>query len=105
MLLDSDAKLLGACLATPGSAIAALLARAEQIENCQRVLREWLRANFCGAARVVNFRDGVLIVHAESAAMCTALRFRSNECLAFLNRRLATGCSQISIKVRPTVRS
>lgn len=98
--MTGDARPIGAFFDIPHSSLGALLARAEALQPIQRALQEWRGAVPTDALRVVNFRDGVLIVHADDAAALTALRYHSREFLQYFRSR-GYQCREIQAKTKP----
>ncbi|HEU0198262.1 MAG TPA: DciA family protein [Nevskiaceae bacterium] len=96
-----DARPIGALLVDPRSSLAALLAQAEELGICTRLLREWATTHACVIPRVASLRDGLLTLHVDSAAGATPLRYRSRDLLQFLQQRFAAPCKQVSIRVTP----
>lgn len=81
-----------------------LLARARELAEIQRELRNYLNEPWAGALRVANLRGPVLAVHADHATAATALRHRQDGLIAALNRRLGLELRRLELKVRPAPR-
>lgn len=98
--LHADAQSIGAHLDSSESPVLALLRRARGIEEIQHILREWAAAPWSRALRVANARDGTVVVHADSAAAFTQLRYRQQELLELLRLKLGNPALQLDIKLR-----
>lgn len=98
--MNTDPKSIGTLLFGTDSQAAKLLDHAEAMLQYQRVLEEWAAEYATGALRVVNLREGTLIIHADNGSALTALRFRQTSLLAYLQTR-GYQCAEIEAKVAP----
>ena len=99
--MNADAENVGAHLLSQGSPASALLARARQLEMIQSMIRDWAQAPLASALRIANERGGVVVLHVDSAAALTQLRFRQQELLQLLRQRLDSPSLQLEIQLRP----
>lgn len=80
-----------------------LLQRVDEIEALQKICRRWSSEPWMGALRVVNVRGQTLVVHAESAAALTALRYRREALLAYLREHGRWPLTRLETRVRPAL--
>jgi len=78
-----------------------LLQRVRRIEALDRALHEWSREPWLSAIRVANLRGDTLVVFSENAAAATTMRYRREDLLAFLRKRLGLEVARLETKVRP----
>ena len=77
--------------------------RVDEIEALQNICRRWSSEPWMGALRVVNVRGQTLVVHAESAAALTALRYRREALLAYLREHGRWPLTRLETRVRPAL--
>lgn len=86
--------------AAPGE-LEGLLQRARQIQAVQQACQRWSTEPWMASIRVANVRDGTLVVHSDSAAALTALRYRREALLGFLRDRYGWPLTRLEARVRP----
>lgn len=70
----------------------------------QSMIRDWAKAPLASALRIANERDGVVVLHVDSAAALTQLRFRQQELIQLLRQRLDSPSLHLEIQLRPASR-
>lgn len=98
--MTTDAQSIGSLLFSHDSQSAALMAQAHVMQKYQRALEEWPAGGGMGALRVVNLRQGTLVIHADNGSALTTLRFHLNDLLTYLRTR-GYQCAEIEAKVAP----
>ncbi len=98
--MHADAKNVGAHLDNPESSIRALLERTRTLADIQQILRDWAAEPFAHSLRIANTRDGIVVVYADSAAAFTQLRYRQQDLLQVLQRKLGNAALKLEIKMR-----
>lgn len=98
--MTGDAKSIGTLVSDLRSTIGVLMARADALLQYQQALQEWQSGSPLDALRVVNLRNGILVIHADNASALTTLRFRQKELLQYL-QGYGYQCSDIEAKVAP----
>ncbi|TAM10214.1 MAG: hypothetical protein EPN72_06825 [Nevskiaceae bacterium] len=96
-----DACSVGLILTRPGSAVSALLEHAQWCDTLGDAARTWAAAHHCTAPQAVTCHAGLLIVHVSDAASGTALRYRANELLRFLQLHYALPVTRVTVRIQP----
>ena len=96
-----DGKNVGAHLDAPDSSVGLLLSRARGLGELQQTLSEWAAEPLARFLRIANLRDGVVVVHADSAAAFTQLRYRQQELVQVLQERLQDPVLTLQIRMVP----
>lgn len=71
-------------LASAGGSLSALTEHSRHLRHVDDLLRQWLDPRLIGHCRVANIADDRLILHAESSAWATMLRYQCPRLLAGL---------------------
>ena len=77
-----------------------IIAHAQLLARLNSRFQQAIPGNFQAYAKVVNYRDGCLIIHTDSSAIATKLRQMSQRLCTELSR-FGIECQQIEIKVQP----
>jgi hypothetical protein len=85
------------------SPLSKLLGHARQLAAADQILRESLGSPLADHVRLANLRDGRAILHVDSAATLTLLRFRQQELLQVLQSRAGIECDRLELGIDPTL--
>jgi hypothetical protein len=99
---EPDARELSVFLEKPGSPTRTLLARAQRLADIESAMREWAGKPLALSLSVANERDGTLVIYTTSAAALTQVRYRQQELIQFLHRRLGLELHKLEIKNTPS---
>jgi hypothetical protein len=83
--------------------VGAVLARAQQLTDINRVLRDWCDEPWIRHVRLANLRGNTVVIYVASASALIPLRHRSSDLLDWLQARFQLGCTRMDAKVRPPV--
>jgi hypothetical protein len=83
--------------------VGTLLQRARLLEVVNLTLTQWCDDPWIQQIRLVNLRDGTVVVYADNAAALSMLRHRSRSFLSWLNARHALGAIHLHCQVRPPI--
>jgi hypothetical protein len=100
-----EPRAIGECLQAAGSPTLRLWAQLDRLAQIQSAITDWAGDPLARSLSVANFRDGRLILHTDSAAALTQVRFRQQELLQFLQNRLGVDALKLEVKVDPSARS
>lgn len=78
-----------------------LLQQVRHIQAVQQACRHWSSEPWMQAIRVANVRAGTLVIHADSAAALTALRYRREALLGYLREQYGWPLTRLETRVRP----
>jgi len=85
-----------------GSELTALIRHARRVEHLSLLARRHLGAPLGDHCRAANLRDGILVLHADSSAWATRLRYELPALLEFFRQQGQPELRSIRIKVVPT---
>lgn len=89
-------------LNAPHSALAGLLARAQKMLSLQDQLNTALPPDYQDYCQLISYRNGLLILQADTAAWSTKLRFQEPQLIKQLKQlKSFDDIQKIKIKVRP----
>lgn len=83
--------------------LGALLSRVDRLAKADRTLRETLDASLSERFRLANVRDNTAILHADSAATATILRYRQQDILRILQTHAEIECERIKVALDPSL--
>ncbi len=83
--------------------VGTVLARAQQLADVNRALRDWCNEPWIRHVRLANLRDGTVVIFVASAPALIPLRNRTSDLLAWLETRFRLGCTRLEMRVRPPV--
>jgi len=101
--MRSTSRTLAEHLLLHSSPLSKLLGQARQLAAADQVLRQTLGPPLGNHIRLANLRDGLAILHADSAATLTLLRFRQQELLQILQSRAGVECCRLEFGIDPTL--
>lgn len=78
-----------------------MLAHARRLEALDEGLRAFLGAPLQRHCRLANLRDGILVVHADSPAWSTRLRYQERQILAYMRRAAEPTVRRLVVRVKP----
>jgi len=80
-----------------------LLGRASHLAEADSILRNVLGPPLSNRVRLANLRNKVAVLHTDSGATSTLLRFRQQELLEILNTQAGIACDRVLIKIDPSL--
>ena len=98
---SGDAASVQRWLTNSAGALGSVLAKTNELVEYTQILRNFLAEPWAEAVRVANLRGDVLVVYCENASALTLLRYRQDDLLAFVRRRICPTCTKVESKVRP----
>ncbi|MDO8827052.1 DUF721 domain-containing protein [Methylophaga sp.] len=75
--------------------------RAQKLTQLNSILQEILPSQFAGHCQLANLNDNKIIIHTESAAIASLLRFHSATICKTLSNQLAVKIDRVEVKVKP----
>ncbi|MDH5433484.1 MAG: DciA family protein [Gammaproteobacteria bacterium] len=88
-------------IAEPSGDIKSLLDRLDKIHILNNTLQCKLNATLSKHCRVVNVRQNILVIAADSAAWATKLRYQVTDLLSFFRQSGYVGLGNIEIIIKP----
>ena len=77
-----------------------VIAKAREIEALSKLLEEFLPPELSALARVANFKDGNLAIHAANGPAAAKLKLMSEKLAAFVTQRRSQ-VNSVSVRVQP----
>jgi hypothetical protein len=83
--------------------VSGLLGHASRLAAADLVLRQAFDTSLAPRFRLANLRDGVAVIHADSGATSSLLRFRQQELMDILTRQAGIVCERVLIRIDPSL--
>lgn len=74
--------------------------RAQKLTQLNSILQEILPSQFAGHCQLANLNENKIVIHTESAAIASLLRFHSATICKTLSNQLAVKIDRIEVKVK-----